>query len=34
MYVLEYICNKFNDKEIVYGEIEFDIHLLKDKQVA
>ena len=33
MYVLEYICNKFNDKEIVYGEIEFDIHLLKDKQV-
>ena len=34
MYGLEYICNKFNDKEVVYGEIEFDIHLLKDKQVA
>ena len=34
MYVLEYICNKFNNKEIVYGEIEFNIHLLKDKQVA
>jgi hypothetical protein len=27
MYVLEYICNKFNDKEIVYGEIEFEIYL-------
>ncbi len=34
MYVLEYICNKFNNKEVVYNEIEFDIHLLKDKQVA
>lgn len=27
MYVLEYICNKFNNKEIVYGEIEFEIYL-------
>ena len=27
MYVLEYVCNKFNDKEIVYGEIEFEIYL-------
>ena len=27
MYVLEYICNKFNDKEIVYGQIEFEIYL-------
>ena len=34
MYVLEYVCNQFNNKEVVYGEIEFDIHLLKDKQVA
>tara|TARA_R100001163_G_scaffold43340_2_gene32708 strand:- start:400 stop:996 length:597 start_codon:yes stop_codon:yes gene_type:complete len=30
MYVLEYICNKFNDKEIVYGEIEFEIYLTDD----
>ena len=31
MYVLEYICNKFNEKEVVYGEIEFDIY---EKNVA
>ena len=31
MYVLEYICNKFNENEVVYGEIEFDIY---DKEVA
>ena len=30
MYVLEYICNKFNDKEILYGEIEFEIYLTDD----
>ena len=30
MYVLEYICNKFNDKEIIYGEIEFQIYLTDD----
>ena len=34
MYVLEYVCNKFNEKEIVYNEIDFEIHLLKDKEVA
>jgi hypothetical protein len=30
MYVLEYICNKFNEKEVVYGEIEFEIYLTDD----
>jgi hypothetical protein len=34
MYVLEYVCNKFNEKEITYNEIDFEIHLLKDKEVA
>jgi len=34
MYVLEYICNQFNNKEVVYNEIDFEIHLLKDKEVA
>jgi len=31
MYVLEYICNEFNEKQVVYGEIEFDIY---EKKVA
>ena len=30
MYVLEYICNKFNEKEVVYNEIEFEIYLTDD----
>ena len=34
MYVLEYVCNQFNNKEVLYNEIDFEIHLLKDKEVA
>ena len=30
IYVLEYICNKFNEKEVIYGEIEFEIYLTDD----
>ena len=34
MYVLEFISNKFNEKEIVYNEIEFEIHLKEKKKIA
>ena len=34
MYVLEFISNKFNEKEIVYNEIEFEIHLNDAKKIA
>tara|TARA_R100000697_G_scaffold121713_1_gene149439 strand:+ start:666 stop:1226 length:561 start_codon:yes stop_codon:yes gene_type:complete len=27
MYLLEYLANKFNEKFIIYGDIEFDIYL-------
>jgi len=30
MYLLEFLSNEFNEKEVVYGEIEFEIHLLKE----
>tara|TARA_S200002703_G_C3745898_1_gene229488 strand:- start:200 stop:736 length:537 start_codon:yes stop_codon:yes gene_type:complete len=30
MYLLEFLSNEFNEKEVVYGEIEFDVHLLKE----
>lgn len=30
MYVLEYICNQLNNKEIAFCEIEFEIHLNKE----
>jgi len=34
MYLLEYLSNEFNEKQVIYGEIEFEIHLLKEKKVA
>lgn len=34
MYVLEFISNKFNEKEVVYNEIEFEIHLNDTKKIA
>jgi hypothetical protein len=34
MYLFEYLSNQFNDKEAVYGEIEFEIYLIKEKKVA
>ena len=30
MYLLEYLSNQFNEKVIVYGELEFDIWLIKE----
>ena len=30
MYLLEFLSNEFNEKQVVYGEIEFEIHLLKE----
>jgi len=30
MYLLEFLSNEFNEKQVVYGEIEFDVHLLKE----
>ena len=30
MYLLEYLANQFNEKVIIYGEIEFDIYLIKE----
>jgi len=30
MYLLEFLSNEFNEKEVVYGEIEFEIYLLKE----
>jgi len=30
MYLLEFLANQFNEKVIVYGEIEFDIWLIKE----
>ena len=29
-YLLEFLSNEFNEKQVVYGEIEFDVHLLKE----
>ena len=34
MYLLEYLSNQFNEKEVIYGEIEFEIYLIKEKNVA
>ena len=34
MYLLEYLSNEFNKKQVMYGEIEFEIYLLKQKKVA
>ena len=34
MYLLEYLSNQFNEKKVVYGEIEFEIYLIKEKNVA
>ena len=30
MYLLKYLANQFNEKVIVYGEVEFDIWLIKE----
>jgi len=32
MYLLEHLADEFNKKEVGYGEIEFEIHLLKEKR--
>jgi hypothetical protein len=34
MYLFEYLANQFNDKEVIHGEIEFEIYLIKEKKVA
>lgn len=34
MYVLEFISNKFNEKQIYYNEIEFEIYLNDTKKIA
>ena len=34
MYVLEFISNKFNEKEIFYNEIDFEIYLNEQQKIA
>ena len=34
MYLFEYLSNQFNEKEVIHGEIEFEICLIKEKKVA